>query len=308
MEALVTGGAGFIGSHLVEELLEKGNNVTVIDNLSRGREERIPDEAELIKGDLKDEEFVLNNVNDFDVVFHLAANPDVAKGAKDRQVHIDENVRTTHNLLEVMDKNQIKDLVFTSTSTVYGEVEGSVSEDHGPLKPISLYGASKLSCEALISAYSEFGIKSWIFRLANIIGERSDHGVIPDFIKKLNESSNRLEVLGNGEQEKSYLYVEDCVDAMLHLYKNSNGKVNIFNIGSEDTIKVKDIAKIIRDGVNPEAEITYTGGEKGWKGDVPKFHLDISKKKEYGWEPNYDSRESVKLTIRGILQEGRVKA
>lgn len=202
-----------------------------------------------------------------------------------------------------MRKNKINKLVFSSSSTIYGEMKGPISEDQGPSKPISLYGASKLSSEALISAYSEFGIKSWIFRLANIIGERSDHGVIPDFIKKLQGDPQRLEVLGNGEQEKSYLYVDDCVDAILHLYRTADDKTNIFNIGSEDMIKVKEIAKIVRNKINPKAEITYTGGERGWRGDVPNFRLDISKIKSYGWRPSYNSRESVELTVNKIFKK-----
>lgn len=306
MRTLVTGGAGFIGSSLTEELLRRGHNVAVIDNLSAGKKERVPEEAGFIEGDLKDEDFVLNTVKGFDLIFHLAANPDVAEGAENTKLHLNENLMVTHNLLEAMRKNQINELVFASTSTVYGEVNSSIPEDHGPLKPISLYGASKLSCEALISAYSEFGIKSWIFRLANIIGERSDHGVVPDFIQKLQNNPNELEVLGNGEQEKSYLYIDDCVDAMLHLYETADDKVNIFNIGSEDMIKVKEIAKIVKDRINPDVDITYTGGEKGWKGDVPKFHLDISKKKQHGWEPNHNSRESVEKTVDRILENEEI--
>lgn len=301
MRILITGGAGFIGSHLAESLLEK-HEVTILDNLSTGRRELVPDGAKFLRGDLKDREFLTKNVKGFDAVFHLAANPDVAKGAKNRQLHINENVITTYNLLEAMKRNGIEEIIFTSTSTVYGVVDGKIPEDYGPLKPISLYGASKLSSEAIISAYSEFGIKSWIFRLANIIGERSDHGVIPDFIQKLERNPDELEVLGNGEQEKSYLYVEDCVDAILNGYENSPGNVEIFNVGSEDTIKVSEIAKIVRDRISPGADITYTGGEKGWKGDVPKFQLDISKIKSTGWKPRYNSRKSVETTVERSIR------
>lgn len=296
MNVLVTGGAGFIGSKLVDRLVEK-HEVTIIDDLSTGKKELVNDKVEFILGDLKDKQFVKENVKNFDVVWHLAANRDVAEGARDTDVHLKENVEATHNLLEIMRLNNIQKLVFTSTSTVYGEVDGSIPEDYGPLKPISLYGASKLSCEALISAYSEFGINSWIFRLANIIGERSDHGVIPDFIEKMQEDESELTVLGNGEQEKSYMHVNDCVDAILHVYRNTEKDVNIFNIGSEDTIKVKEIADIVKEKINPDADIVYTGGEKGWKGDVPKFHLDISKLKSTGYVPELNSEESVKKVV-----------
>jgi len=293
---LVTGGAGFIGSYLVDKLSEK-NEVTVIDNLSAGKKEYVK-KASFIEGDLKDKNFVLKSVKGFDWVYHLAANPDVRLGEEDKEIHLRENIIVTHNILEAMRLNGLKKIVFTSTSAVYGEAKTiPIPEDYGPLIPISLYGASKLAAEALIFSYSEFGIQSWILRLANIIGGRSNHGIIPDFIKKLEKNPKELEVLGDGNQTKSYLHVEDCVDAIIFAAKKSNEKINIFNIGSPDTITVKEIVKFVIEKKAPRAKIKYTGGKQGWKGDVPKFLLDIEKLKKIGWKPKYNSRESVKKTI-----------
>jgi len=247
---------------------------------------------------LKDKDFVLENVKGFDWVYHLAANPDVRLGEEDKEVHLRENIIVTHNILEAMRMNGLNKIVFTSTSAVYGEAKTiPIPEDYGPLIPISLYGASKLAAEALIFSYSEFGVQSWVLRLANIIGGRSNHGIIPDFIKKLEKNPKELEVLGDGNQTKSYLHVEDCVDAIIFAAKKSNEKINIFNIGSPDTITVKEIANFVIEKKAPRAKIKYTGGKQGWKGDVPKFLLDITKLKKIGWKPKYNSRESVKKTI-----------
>lgn len=299
---LVTGGAGFIGSYLVDKLIERGNEVTVIDNLSSGKEEYVNEKAVFIEGDLKDKDFVLKNVKNFDWVYHIAANPDVRLGEEDKDVHIQENIIVTHNILEAMRLNGLNKLVFTSTSAVYGNATViPTPENYGPLITISLYAASKLAAEALIYSYSEFSVQSWVFRLANIIGGRSNHGVIPDFIKKLEKNPEELEVLGNGLQTKSYLYVNDCVDAMLFGTQTAKEKVNIFNIGSPDTIVVKELAKLVIERKSKNASIKYTGGTQGWKGDVPKFLLDITRLKNLGWSPKYTSRDSVIKTIEEIL-------
>ncbi len=302
MKVLVTGGAGFIGSHLTDLLIDNGHDVTVIDNLSAGREEYINPKAAFINGDLKDKNFVLENVKGFDMVYHLAANPDVRLGEENKEVHIQENILVTHNILEAMRLNGLGKIAFTSTSAVYGlATKLPTPEDYGPLIPISLYGASKLGAEALIYAYSEFGIQSWVFRLANMIGPRSGHGIIPDFFKKLDKNPEELEVLGDGNQTKSYLYVTDCVEAMAFGVENSNEKINLFNIGSPDTITVKEIAKLVIEKKSPGAKIHYTGGSQGWKGDVPKFLLDITKIRNLGWKPKLNSRESVTKTIEELI-------
>ncbi len=308
---LVTGGAGFIGSHLVDHLIEKGNRVTVFDNLSSGKMGFIENHLEnpdftLIKGDLLDQEAIEKACEGIDFVCHVAANPDVRLGASDTRVHLDQNILSTYNLLEAMRKNNTKKIAFTSTSTVYGEASiMPTPEDYGPLIPISLYGASKLACEAFITSYSHtFDMQAWIFRFANIVGPRSTHGITVDFIKKLWKNTSLLEILGDGKQEKSYLHVSECVDAILFLIENSKEKVNIFNIGSEDTISATDIGKVVIEEMGlSNVEFTYTGGNRGWKGDVPRMRLGIEKMKSLGWKPVYTSERSIRETARALLGE-----
>ncbi|MHC1567352.1 MAG: NAD-dependent epimerase/dehydratase family protein [Candidatus Syntropharchaeia archaeon] len=302
MDVLVTGGAGFIGSHLVDRLVRE-HNVTVIDNLSSGMREYINPKADFIYGDLFDKDFVLEVVKNFDIVFHLAANPDVRIGAENTEIHLNQNIITTYNLLEAMRINGIREIVFTSTSTVYGEAKVMPTpEDYGPMKPISLYGASKLSCEALISSYCHtFDMKSWIYRFANVIGERSTHGVIVDFIEKLRKNPEELEILGDGNQTKSYIHIEDCISGILSGL-HGDEDVNIFNIGSEDQISVKRIAEIIFEEMGISPKIKYTGGRRGWRGDIPQMFLDIKKLKSLGWSPTFNSEESVRKTVRSFLE------
>lgn len=308
---LVTGGAGFIGSHLVDRLIEKGSKITVFDNLSSGKLQFIEHHLEnpdftLIKGDLLDQEAIEAACRNIDIVCHVAANPDVRLGATDTRVHLDQNILATYNLLEAMRKNSVKEIAFTSTSTVYGEASVMPTpEDYGPLIPISLYGASKLACEALITSYSHtFDMRTWIFRFANIVGPRSTHGITVDFIKKLEKDSNVLEILGNGKQEKSYLHVSECVDAIIFLIEKSRDKVNIFNIGSEDTISATEIGKAVIEEMGlSDVKFIYTGGSRGWKGDVPRMRLGIEKMKALGWKPVYSSERSVRETARALLGE-----
>ena len=309
---LVTGGAGFIGSHLVERLL-LDNEVTVLDNFSSGRIEflepyrDIPD-FHLLTGDLMNPKILDNAVSGKDFIFHLAANPDVKRGSEDTHVHLEQNVLATYNLLEAMRKNDVRQMAFTSTSTVYGEAaQVPTPEDYGPLLPISLYGASKLSCEALISSYCHtFQMQSWIYRFANIVGERGTHGVLVDFIRKLRENSGKLEILGSGKQRKSYLEVKDCVRAMIHAVEHSTGEVNVFNIGSEDSVDVTEIADIVvgqmgLDGV----EYNYTGGidGRGWRGDVKLMLLSIEKIKMLGWSPELGSARALEVAVKALLKE-----
>jgi UDP-glucose 4-epimerase len=306
----VTGGAGFIGSCLVDRLIEKGNVITVFDNLSSGKIEFIEKYLEnpnfmLIEGDLLDITEIERACRDIDLVFHVAANPDVKLGASDTKVHFDQNILATYNLLEAMRKNNIQKIAFTSTSTVYGEANTiPTPENYGPLVPISLYGASKLACEALITSYSHtFDMQAWIFRFANIVGSRSTHGIIVDFIKKLRENPALLEILGDGKQEKSYLNVSECVDAILFAIEISKEDVNIFNIGSEDTISATKIAETIVEEMRlSDVSFSYTGGNRGWKGDVPKMRLSIEKLKAIGWKPVYSSEKSVRETARALIK------
>jgi UDP-glucose 4-epimerase len=308
---LVTGGAGFIGSHLVDRLLLR-NRVTVLDNFSSGLREHIahhqcnPD-FEFLEIDLMDLKAVEKAVSGKDMVFHIAANPDVKLGAEDTRVHLDQNVLTTYNLLEAMRKTSVRRIAFTSTSTVYGEASVvPTPEDYGPLKPISLYGASKLSCEALISSYCHtFGMQSWIYRFANIVGERGTHGVLVDFIRKLQDNPRELEILGSGKQRKSYLEVKDCVDAMVHCVDRSKEETSIFNIGSSDSVDVTEIADIVAERMGlSDVKYKYTGGidGRGWKGDVKIMQLSIERIMGLGWTPRHGSAESIRVAVDALLK------
>jgi len=306
---LVTGGAGFIGSNLVEQLLQDGREVVIFDNFSSGRREfldEVIDRVELVEGDLlkpADIEAVFQDFN-IDFVYHVAANPEVRIGEVDPEVHLEQNVIATHNLLEVMRKESVADIAFTSTSTIYGEANVMPTpEDYGPLLPISTYGASKLAAEALITSYTHtFDMRAWIFRFANVVGRRSTHGVTFDFINKLKANANELEILGNGRQEKSYMLVEDCVEGMVFAVKNAMNRVNVFNLGSKDTIDVKAIAEIVVSEMGLEdVGFRYTGGDRGWKGDVPRMMLAIDRLMQLGWGPRFNSRESIRAAAEYLL-------
>jgi UDP-glucose 4-epimerase len=308
---IVTGGAGFIGSHLVDTLIEGGNEVTVIDNLSSGKMEFIEHHNKdpnfkLIKLDMLELEKLKIAIKGADMVYHLAANPDVRLGAENTKVHLEQNIIVTYNLLEAMRMNKQQNIAFTSTSTVYGEASIIPTlENYGPLIPISLYGASKLACEALITSYCHtFDMKAWIFRFANIVGERGTHGIIIDFINKLMANPLALEILGDGEQRKSYIHVFDCIDGILFAVNNSNEMANIFNIGSPDTINSTQIGElIVKEMGLHDVHFTFTGGNRGWKGDVPKMLLSIDKLRGLGWDPSHNSKSSVIAAIRSTLQK-----
>jgi len=310
MATLVTGGAGFIGSHLIDALLEKGHDVKCIDNFSSGKREFIEQSMdkglELIEGDLLNRDDIKKALNGCDTVFHLAANPDVRLGVENTKVHLEQNIIATYNLLEEMREKGIKKIAFTSSSTVYGEAEQiPTPESYGPLIPISLYGASKLAAEGLISAYCHtFDMQSVIYRFANVVGPRSTHGVTYDFINKLRKNPDVLEILGDGSQKKSYLYISDCIDAMLFGMEKSKSKVEIFNMGSEDWVDVKKIADIVSREMGLSPEYKFTGGVdggRGWKGDVKIMRLSIDKLKDMGWKPEYGSEESIRMTARWLI-------
>jgi len=310
---LVTGGAGFIGSHLVDRLVSIGSNVVVLDDLSSGSLKNLSSSLgriEFVKGSLLDSGLVERVVKGCDVVFHLAANPEVRVGSTSPSTHFNQNVLATFNLLEAVRRcGSVKLFVFTSSSTVYGEPSVfPTPEDYAPLKPISVYGASKLACEALISSYSfSFKFRSVIFRLANIVGSRLNHGVIYDFIRKLRVNPRVLEVLGDGSQSKSYLYVDDCIDGMLLGVEKSSGQVEIFNVGSEDKVSVVEIARIFIEALGlRDVELRFTGGVdggRGWVGDVKQMLLDVSRLKALGWRIRFNSREAVELTAKQLVKE-----
>ncbi len=315
MRVLVTGGAGFIGSHLVDALMSQGKEVYVFDNLSTGSLENVKhwlnsSNFRFIKGDLLKQSDLENLKNeDFSIIFHLAANPEVRLSSIDPDVHFQQNIVATYNLLELIRRDENSPvLAFTSTSTVYGDaLKMPTPEDYAPLEPISIYGASKLACEALISAYAHtYGFKAVIFRLANIVGPRSQHGVVYDFIQKLRRNPRELEVLGDGTQVKSYLHVSDCVEAMLLGVERSSRQVEIFNVGSEDQVDVRTIAKMVIEEMGlKDVRLNFTGGVdggRGWRGDVKNMLLDIKKLKSLGWRPKYGSKEAVRSAIRDLLK------
>jgi UDP-glucose 4-epimerase len=309
---VVTGGAGFIGSHLVDTLVAQGNEVLVIDSLCAGRRETIARHIDSCKVRFVEKDLLgngwLDSIQGADRLFHLAADPDVRQSVVNPDPTMQNNIIATYRVLEAMRLQKIPELVFTSTSTVYGDATIiPTPESYTPLEPISVYGASKLSCEALISSYCHsFGMKSWIFRFANIIGSRSGHGVITDFIQKLEKNPAELEILGDGKQTKSYLEVHECIAAMLFAVGHARGTVNTFNIGSEDWIDVKSIAEIVTEEMHiPHTRFTFTGGERGWVGDVPKMQLAIDRIKALRWKPQLSSRESIHIAVRDMLAERR---
>ena len=309
MNVLVTGGAGFIGSHLVDQLVARGDRVIVFDNMSSGREEFIAhhgDTIQFVEGDLLDLESVKSAMDNVDLVFHLAANPDIRLGTQITDTDLKQGTVATYNVLEAMRCSGVKDIAFSSSSVVYGEAsEMPTPESYGPLFPISLYGASKLGSEALITSWvGTFGLKAWLFRFANIVGARGTHGVIFDFIHKLKADPSRLEVLGNGRQEKSYMEVIDCASAMVHLTETTDEPVNCFNLGTHDTCSVRRIAEIVIEETGFEdVQIEYTGGDRGWAGDVPKTMLDPGSLYATGFKPNFDSEAAIRHTASTLIQE-----
>ena len=308
---LVTGGAGFIGSHLVDALVKKGKRVRVLDNFSSGRKEFLEHHknnpsVEVVEGDLLDPEVLSLVMEGIDTVHHLAANPDIRLGTEVTDTDLKQGTVATYNILEAMRKSGVKKISFSSSSAIYGEAEiMPTPETYGPVKPISLYGASKLASEALITAWcGTFGFKAWIHRFANIVGPRGTHGVIFDFIHKLKKDPSRLEVLGNGMQEKSYMSAEDCVRAMLHLIEDIDNEVNLYNLGTGDTCSVRRIAEIVvEESMLKEVSIEYTGGTRGWAGDVPKTSLDVEYLFNTGFVPNMQSEEAIRHTARALIQE-----
>ena len=310
---LVTGGAGFIGSHLVDELLKRGFNVRVIDNLSSGSLENIKHNIgnrsfEFIRGDLKNPEDSLKAVKNIEVVFHLAANPEVRVSTTAPEIHFRENVVVTFNLLEACRKvGTVEKFVFASSSTVYGDAKVFPTPENHELRPISVYGASKAACESLICSYAYlYGFKAASLRYANIVGPRLRHGVIYDFLMKLKKNPNVLEVLGDGTQKKSYLYISDTIEATLLVTDKLTEKFETYNVGNEDWITVAEIAEIVSKAAGLKPKIVFTGGTpdgRGWPGDVKYMLLSIEKIKKLGWKPKHTSREAIELTAKALAKE-----
>jgi len=301
--ALVTGGAGLVGSHLAARLLDRGATVRVADDLSKGDRDRVPDGADFVDADLTDPTDVAEAVTgDLDIVFHFAAFTDTNYD-DDREL-FEDNTAMTYNVLERMHEVGVDRFAFTSSSTVYGEATRPTPEDYAPMEPISIYGSSKLADEALISTHAHsYGVQSWVFRFANIVGPHQRGNVIPDFIQKLDADPSELEILGDGRQEKSYMHVSECVDAIQYVVDNADEDLNVFNLGTRTTTSVTDIADIVADEMGVDPDYAYTGGDRGWTGDVPKMRLSIERLVDLGWEPAIESDEAVRRSARELIDE-----
>jgi UDP-glucose 4-epimerase len=310
MHVLITGGAGFIGSHLADALLELGHEVVAVDNLTLGRESNLAhlngrprfrfqrlellDERELSR---------LFAEGRFDAVFHLAANSDIARSHRDPDVDRDNTFATTYAVLRAMKEHGTRQIVFASTSAIYGELSGALSEDAGPLRPVSHYGAGKLASEAFISSFAaNYDLRAWIVRFPNVVGGRATHGVIHDFIAKLRRNPDALEVLGDGRQNKPYLHVRDLVAAIRLIWEKAAEHVNVFNVGVESRTSVQRIAEMVIEEMGLTASIRYSGGARGWVGDVPEFHYRLDRILALGWRARLNSDEAVRLAIREILE------
>lgn len=310
MKYFITGGAGFIGSNMTDRLLsEPENEVVVYDNFVTGRREFLEeasksDRFQLVEGDTLDLEAMTKAMAGCEFVFHFAANADVRMGCEHPRKDLEQNTIATYNVLEAMRANKIRRIGFSSTGSVYGEAEVIPTPEDAPF-PIqtSLYGASKLACEGLLAAYAEgFDFQAYIFRFVSILGERYTHGHVYDFVKRLGDDPTKLHVLGNGKQRKSYLYVKDCMEAILTVIRNTNEKVNIYNLGTDEYCEVNDSIGWITGKLGVTPELSYEGGERGWIGDNPFIYLDTKKVRALGWKPKYSISEGVIKTVE-FLQE-----
>lgn len=315
-KVLVTGAAGFIGSHLTDALLARGHNVVGIDNLKLGRRANLAAAStnprfQFFQADLNDLSATgaivaeATQTGAFDTVWHLAANSDIRAGGADPDVDLRDTFLTTYNVLKLMRTHGIPRLAFASTSAIYGVHDRPLTEDLGPLFPISNYGAMKLASEAAISAAVEsFLQRAWIFRFPNVVGSRATHGAIYDFCHKLLKNPAELEVLGDGTQQKPYFHVADLIEAMLFITDHATDRLNCFNIGTSDSVTtVKYLAEATVRLASPKAGIRYTGGNRGWVGDVPKVNYSVEKLKRLGWSPRLSSNQAVDRAVAEIVQE-----
>ncbi len=302
---IVTGGAGFIGSNIVSYLIKEGCNVYVFDNLSSGNIKNLDiDKIKFYNFDLKSEYKNWPKVY-ADKIFHFAANADVKGGFHNRQIDFKENLLVTKNICDYAVDNGVQELVFSSSATVYGEPDVFPTPETFTSAQTSLYGASKISCESFIEAYSNYGyFKSSIFRFVSWTGRGYSHGVIYDFVKKLQKNSSKLEILGDGKQIKSYLDVNDGVCGVINISKLQNSKSSIFNLGHDETMNVIQLANIVCDEMKlNNVEYNLTGGKRGWVGDSPYVHLDTNKAKQYGWKPKVSIEESIRKTVNYLIED-----
>ena len=312
--AVITGGAGFIGSYIAEKLVENGTDTKVIDNLVTGKKENLSkcfdqDNFSFLEYDLGNLDGIEDHLGDADILFHFAADPEVRTGYSKPEDSFEQNIVNTFNLLQKIKQSKIKKIVFASSSSVYGDAKIiPTNEEYGPLSPISHYGASKLACEAMVSSFfHNYNIEGVILRLANVIGLRGRHGLIWDLVHKLKINQDELELLGDGKQTKSFIHISDAIDGIFFSLNNLQDKVEVFNLGSEDSVEIMDVAKIVckNMGLN-EIKINLTGGVddgRGWKGDIKIAHLDITKLKNSGWIPKLSSINAVDITSHEIIKE-----
>ncbi|MFB3813632.1 MAG: NAD-dependent epimerase/dehydratase family protein [Terriglobales bacterium] len=311
MRVLVTGGAGFIGSNLAERLLAEGHAVTVYDNLCAGSLENLREcqgkaGFRFVEADLLDLNTLEQVMHGQDAVFHMAANSNIPEGRRSSDTDLRLGTLATYNVLEAMRRAGVKQIVFASSSAIYGEATVvPTPESYGPLFPISLYGASKLACEGLITAFcSNYGMQAWICRFANICGRHGTHGILIDFIARLRDDPRELTVLGDGRQAKPYLHVSECVDGMLFIWRNAREQVNCFNLGCEGATSAGRIAELLLDAMGmPETKIAYGGGDRGWVGDVPQVRLDCTRLAQLGWTAKVTSEQAVKRAAEELVKE-----
>ncbi len=312
--AVITGGAGFIGSYIAEKLVENGTDTKVIDNLVTGKKENLSkcfdqDNFSFLEYDLGNLDGIEDHLGDADILFHFAADPEVRTGYSKPEDSFEQNIVNTFNLLQKIKQSKIKKIVFASSSSVYGDAKIiPTNEEYGPLSPISHYGASKLACEAMVSSFCHnYNIEGVILRPANVIGLRGRHGLIWDLVHKLKINQDELELLGDGKQTKSFIHISDAIDGIFFSLNNLQDKVEVFNLGSEDSVEIMDVAKIVckNMGLN-EIKINLTGGVddgRGWKGDIRIAHLDITKLKNSGWIPKLSSINAADITSHEIIKE-----
>lgn len=313
MRVLVTGGAGFIGSHLCDRLIERGDHVWCADNLRLGMRRNISHlsknpQFQFRELDVENQANVnsLFDEGQFDAVFHMAANSDIAAGSANFRLDLALNQLTTVTVLEAMSAHGVKRLFFASTSAIFGEADRALREDFAPLEPISFYGASKLSAEAYISVFAHtFGGRAVVLRFPNVVGERATHGVVYDFLHKLKANQSKLDVLGDGNQSKPYLYVRDLIDGLLTAWDNSEGPLAVYHAAGAGTTTVRKIAEIVVAAAGcADTRIVFAGGDRGWPGDVPGFRYDTSKLQALGWRPRFGSTDAVRYAVDRILANG----
>ena len=315
----IVGGAGFIGSHFADRLLDDNLacRVTIFDNFSSGREWHVQKHLQqhdarfrLVRGDVRDLDRLVDSMYEHDVVIHLASNPDISRAIHDPEIDFNQGTVLTNNVLESMRRACVPRLLYASGSGVYGEVgDLLLTEDHGPLQPISTYGASKLAGEALIASYcAMFGMSACAFRFGNVVGPRQTHGVGFDFLRRLSGDPARLRILGDGMQSKSYIHVSDVVEAVLLACDQVTGSYEVFNVATSETVKVTEIAEMAVEaiGLRQRPCFVYTGGDRGWKGDVPVVRLDTTRIRSLGWTPELNCREAVQRSLQEMVADERV--